>query len=524
MHPQNEKLQDYSVQEKFISLDQEKNNLGEFVEIMTETIYKIFKLLQGSETVGYQSVIGFDKKTFPLVKKRFGLEAFPEKGESVQDFFQDIDQKIQPFVSPGSPNYFGHMLPALNMSAIIADTVANILNQNVIAEHVAPSLTYMENQVVGYLADLIGYEQDKAVGAIVSGGTTANHTALLVARNKSLPGVAEKGVTKALQDYNGIHGTKYSDIAILSGEDSHYSIEKLASYVGVGSEGNHKIAYLNDQMDPVKLDAKIRELKQKNVLPIAIVATAGSTEKGHIDDLKAIAQVAKEHKVYLHIDAAHGGGFLVDPELKAKYFQGIEEADSVTIDGQKMLYTNYSCGGIIFKNRFYREYLKQSARYVLDTQDEEVENHGKYTIEGSRGGSGILQLWSSIRTFGKEGYLKINQQLLTRTQEFRDILLKNSNFEILSGESPLNLVCFRYVNPCFSEGALNELNRLLAKEIFQDGEFFVSNSTIDGKNCFRVVIMNLSTEKKHLQAFLSKCNQIVSEQIEITEVKTKELV
>ncbi|MDP2103852.1 MAG: pyridoxal-dependent decarboxylase, partial [Candidatus Gracilibacteria bacterium] len=318
-----------------------------------------------------KATFGFDH-ALADIKNTYARGKFPETGKSVNDVMRLFFDTYEMGINPGSPSYMGHMLPALNRIALAAGVIANVLNQNMIAHEVAPIFTQMENQVISFLADLIGYDIMKSGGAIVSGGTNANHTAMLVARNRLLPGVEKHGVHKALRAYNKDNNTDYEDFVIFVGEDAHYSIEKLAGYIGIGSDQVRIIPCIKGShttLDTHRLEEMIQEAENNKELVIGISITAGTTEKGNVHNIDDIMRVAKNgpngKEFYVHVDAAHGGGFLTNDTIKGKLFQGINQADSVTIDGHKMLYTNYGCGGIIFKDQESLGYIKQSAPYVL---------------------------------------------------------------------------------------------------------------------------------------------------------------
>lgn len=499
---------------RFWFINQENHALvSEYVRQVSE---KVFQCLLSEKAV-INSNIGL-REIAPL----FPIQGFPTTGNSLVDFSQEVLTKW-PVINFGTANFFWQMHPARNIPAIIAGYTSSLLNQNLIAEEVSPVFTQMENQVIGYLSDIIGYNIHESWGSVTSGGTIANLTAMMVARNTTLgndgDGVAENGIQWALEKYNQINGTSYTDVELFVWEDNHYSIEKLAWYTGIGSKKIRTIPYKKGwfTLDTDFLRSSIEEAEARKKLIIGIFITAGTTEKGHIHDIAKVIDIAKNigqngRAIYVHTDAAHGWGFLVDEELKNEYFQWIEDSDSVTIDGHKMFYTNYACWCIVFKNKKSLECVKHSAKYIMD-ENSLNENHGQYTIEWSRSTGGVFQLWSSIQSFWRDGYTTLVRKTIDTTRAFRELLEQENDFEILSWDSPLNLICFRYrplgIN---DEEKLNQVNSLLKEQMYSDGQYYVWDTTIDDKKCFKAVFVNPEIQRTSLTGFIEKIRELYIQQ------------
>ncbi|MFA6461016.1 MAG: aminotransferase class V-fold PLP-dependent enzyme [Candidatus Woesearchaeota archaeon] len=469
-------------------------------------------------------------------KTKFALGSFPTQGLPLEEVILDLDKHTDPSVRFNQ--YFnGEMHPHDNIPAFAAGFVSKFLNANAIAHCVSPSLSYMETLTTRWLAELVGYdhsasgliteelnpEQLKKLelipsGNIVCGGTVANLTALLVARNKLLRdktgsvndiGVEEKG----LLEY-GL-GNDIPGVVMFCSENAHYSIQKLAGYIGIGSQ-NVILIGVDEQgrMRPELLQAEIEKAKANKKKVLAVVATAGTTGNGAIDPLEKIADITEREQIYLHVDAAHGGGFLTSEKMKPK-FKGIERADSVTIDGHKMLYTNYPCGGIVFKNKLDPvESLKQSAKYILDRASEHY-NLGKSTVEGSRSTDGTLQLYASIRALGKEGYELIVDHTVAMTRYLYEAVQQSPVLEAFH-EPEMNVLCLRYIPQGWDRKTkveeINELNVRLNENIYRDGEFYLGETEMkkEGQNCKvqRAIIMHPYVETYDLDRLVRKVEEI----------------
>lgn len=499
-------------------------NRDETVQMLVESVQKCLDIILANNSedgTHPKAVFGF-RDGLPDVKKSFARWTFPKKWSSIEEVTKLFFDNYKMGINPGSPTYMGHMLPSLNRIALISGVIASILNQNMIAHEVAPVFTQMENQVVSYLANLIGYDIQKSGWAIVSWGTTANHTAMLVARNRLIPWIERHWVHKALKIYNEANNTDFEDIVIFVWDDAHYSIEKLAGYIWIWSEQVKKIPFRNGSHSDLDIDilhTMIDNAEKNKQLLMGISITAGTTEKWNIHNIKEILWVAKHRptskEIYVHVDAAHGWGFLTNNTIKDKYFEGIQNADSVTIDGHKMFYTNYGCGGIIFKDQKSLWYIKQSAPYVLP-ENSENENHGSYTLEWSRGSVGTIELWMSTHFIAKEWYSVIMNELIYKSKMLERLLHDDERFEIL-WEVELNVLCFRYIPRTYlinSEESINNFNTLLRQKLLHDGDYYLSGTEIEKKSCFRTVIMNLPTKEQHIEKLIAKLHLLSNEIIE----------
>lgn len=465
--------------------------------------------------------------------ERYGIknnEQFPERGRSLQEVIINIDQNTNPSVR-FNQHFMGEMHPHDNIPAFVANYVSSFLNGNTIAQCVSPSLTYIEQLVTQWLADLVGYDHNSGgvltrglteedirkleltpSGNITSGGTIANLTALTVARNKL---------------YRGQPGEKIknSELVIFCSENAHYSMQKLAGIINLEPQNIIKIPVdENQRMNPEFLADEIKKAKYQHKKIVAVVATAGTTGCGAIDPIDKIADITEKEGIYLHVDAAHGGGFLTSRQMREK-FKGIERADSVTIDGHKMFYTYYPCGGIVFKDKSDPvNFLKQNANYILGKG--EHYDLGKSTIEGSRGTNGALQLYASILALGREGYETITDHTVKMTKYLAG-LIDQSNVLQRTYDPEMNLLCFRYVPQSLDLvkdlERINELNKELNQKIYSDGNFYLGEDKIiiSGEECNvqRAIIMHPYVETYNLDALIEKVecigNKIFAEMKEV---------
>lgn len=482
-----------------------ESNSEEVIKLLSETSKKVIECLMIKRN---QAIINSEIWVDNLWLD-FPLENFPENW-SIEELDKSLDlilSNILPNYS--SPNYFWHMLTSLNSWSLLASNLANIFNQNIIAQEVWPTFTQIENVVIWYISELIWYDKLKSWWTITSWWTNANHTALLVARNKILPWVSENWLTDSLEKYNLLNGTNYKKVVMLYWADSHYSIEKLCWYIWIWTKNSKTIPYKDwkSELDIEKMEEIIEDCEKNNILILWVVITAWTTEKWYVHNIDEVSLVTNKwqnwRSIHLHIDAAHGWWFLVDPIIKDKLFNWISEADSVTIDGHKMFFTNYSCGWIIFKDKNDMEYIKHSADYVIPELTNH-DNHWAYTLEWSRWASWVYQLYINIKTMWREGFIKSIRRLIDNKKYLESRLNKfKDHFEILNSWSDLNVLCFRINLEWKSDDELNLLNDSVKNELFKNWKYYVSSTTINWFKAFRSVFMNPLNIEENIDEFIS---------------------
>lgn len=517
--------------------------------------------------------------------------AFPASTGKLEDVVVEVDKETNPSIR-FNEHFMGEQHPYGLMSAMFAGYIGLHLNENAIAQVVSPTTSFLEKKVTAWLADLASenggfygvrdgitdeeFSKMKIIpsGNIVGGGTVANLTALLVARNKLLHmeleeqdlftlerlknegrisdnqykslkdkrkiGVAEVGLRQFVQPaefdplYEIIKRNPFAsrDLVILTSDQAHYSITKLGGYIGVGTENCWKVKTdENYRMDVNDLQEKLDQAKNDGKVVVAVVATAGTSGMGSIDPLNQIADVleSNEDPIYFHVDAAHGGGFLASSSFKEK-FKGIERADSITMDGHKMFYTHYSCGGIIFKDKTDpAKFLKQSAPYILDKNESHYDS-GKSTVEGSRGVGGILQLFAAIKSLGFEGYGVVLDHIHEMTKYLGRIADDDPEVEKLN-DPELNIISIRYVPDGLDKErdseTINEINTRINQEMYRSGKFYLGSNVVGERNSVvqKIVVVNPYTTTTTMDLVLREVKTVGNRMYrEVMEEKNERIV
>lgn len=473
------------------------------------------------------------------IEKDFADSRVPEKPIFVSEHTQFLlDKLVARSVHTASPSFVGHMTSALPYFMLPLSKIMIALNQNLVKTETSKAFTPLERQVLGMLHRLV-YEQDSefyskwmhnpefALGAMCSGGTIANITALWAARNLSLPpegkfqGVASEGLFRALRYYG------YEGAAVLVSKRGHYSLKKTADVLGIGRD--YLIAIDTDddnRMDIDALRARCAELKKEKICILAIVGIAGTTETGHVDPLEELADVAREFKAHFHVDAAWGGPTLFSHRYK-HLLKGIELADSVTLDAHKQLYVPMGAGLVVFKSPEKLKAIEHHANYIVRKGSRDL---GSNTLEGSRPGMAML-VHSGLKIIAREGYEILIDQGITKAKTFAGLINAHPDFELISAPE-LNILTYRY---CPSEvqaflpkadsvtmdkinAVLDRITKFIQKAQREKGLSFVSRTRLEPRkyeqrSCvvFRVVLANPLTTVEILEDILTEQASIASE-------------
>ncbi len=511
-----------------------------------ESLHRIFTMAEAPDsTLGRieqemsQNLVGFlnnhivaSNNALTDIEQDFICPHIPEQPEFVSDHMHHLlDKLVAQSVHTASPSFIGHMTSALPAFILPLSKLMVGLNQNLVKVETSKAFTPLERQVLGMMHNLVYHKDDSfyhtwmhsaehSLGAFCSGGTVANITALWVARNKLLKadgdfkGITRSGLFSALQHYD------YQGLVILVSERGHYSLKKSADILGIGQDSVIAIETdENNKIDCQKLAQKCQQLQEKNIKILSIVGVAGTTETGNVDPLDKMADIAHQYQCHFHVDAAWGGATLLSN--KHKYLlDGIERADSVTIDAHKQMYVPMGAGVVLFKDPSSVADIEHHAEYILRKGSKDL---GSHTLEGSRPGMAML-LYASLHIISRPGYELLINQAIEKAQYFADIINKHEDFELIT-KPELCLLTYRYVPKAVhallkradeeQQSLLNELlgklTEFIQKRQREDGRSFVSRTRIQvarygGEKIivFRVVLANPLTSKENLQDILTE--------------------
>jgi aromatic-L-amino-acid decarboxylase len=427
----------------------------------------------------------------PATLTKLFTEPLPEHPSTAEEVFAELEQKLLPYCTHvGHPGYMGLITPSPNPIGVIADFICSALNQNISAYSIGPSGVAMERRTVRWLTDLLGYGEN-AGGNLTSGGMMANFIGLKLARD-SVSGdrIQQEGVQQRW--------------AVYASEERHVSVDKAVDAVGLGREALRGLP--TDSAFRVRLDAleaAIAEDRKRGVRPMCIVGMFGTTNTGAIDPVRELRKIADREGMWLHADAAYGGGMLLSHAWPMGN-QGLELADSVTIDPHKWFYAPLDAGAILVKDdRRLTASFGIKPAYLTDEFDRANERYQYYLhgFEQSRRFRG-LKVWMSFKRYGASQIGEWIDNNVRQAKHLYSLVAEHPDFEPAC-EPPLSAICIRYRGADLDQAQSRELHTEVARRIEQSGKFWFSTTELKGKMYFRISPVNFRTRTEHMDQLLA---------------------
>jgi glutamate/tyrosine decarboxylase-like PLP-dependent enzyme len=383
---------------------------------------------------------------------------------------------------PASPRFFGYVFGSGEPVGALGEFAASVLHQNAAAWRSAPAAIAIERTVIRWLASAVGCAG--FTGSLTLGGSSANLMGLCLARE-----------AKAPANQSGVQGG-----VIYCSTEAHMSIPKAAALLGLGHDAVRLIAV--DEAFRMRTedlrDAIARDL-QHGKLPIAVVASAGTTATGSIDPLNTIADICREFGLWLHVDGAYGAlGSLAIPDA----FSGMARADSLSLDPHKWLYQPTGCGCLLYRDASAAQAaFAHSGEYARALSDDPIEGFAFFeeSMELSRPFR-ALKLWLSLRYYGLRAFQESIQEDLRLAQVLADSIDAEPRLERLAPVA-LSAVCFRYVG---GDGDLDALNRSILTRVVRRGHVYISNAMIHNKFALRACIVNHRSTEDDVRSVVSE--------------------
>lgn len=406
-------------------------------------------------------------------------------------FYQNI---LQHSMHIHHPKYMGHQVSAPLPLSVIGSMVSSLLNNGMAIYEMGAASSALEKIVTDDLCAKIGYKNGS--GIITSGGSLANLTGLLAARNNKIPeNIWEEGQVK--------------DYAVLVSSESHYCVDRALRIMGFGDKGIQKVMVNEDfKMTPDRLERAYANAERQGIKIFALVVNAPSTSTGKHENLVQMAEFCKAKNLWLHVDAAHGGGAIYSKTYK-DLLNGIEHADSVVIDGHKMMMMPGLMTFLLFKeSKASYHTFQQRAQYLWeDDQGQEWYNIGKRTLECTKF-MASTKFYLCQKYYGEElfeAYID-NQYQLTET--FAKRLKEHDQFQIAT-KPECNILCFRFYNSEMKENELNKINRSVREQLLQESEYYIVQTLLGDQVFLRMTLMNHLTRVEILDELIERILKII---------------
>ncbi|HZI18460.1 MAG TPA: pyridoxal-dependent decarboxylase [Pyrinomonadaceae bacterium] len=430
----------------------------------------------------------------PAELARLFDEPLPADGSADEELLARFTADVLPHaMNIPDPRYFGLFNPTPLAVAVWADALASAVNQNGAVWRNSPSASAVEDRVVRWLCQLVGYGPD-SFGTLTSGGSEANMLALKCARDRAARGARDRGLRDA---------EARGRLTVYASEQSHYSIAKSLDIIGLGRDSLRKIE--TDERFHIRTDllrgAIAADLAAGHT-PVCVAGAAGATSTGVVDPLEELADIAREHGLWFHVDAAYGGALAFSEEHRAR-LSGIERADSVTVDPHKWMFVPFACGGLLVREgkSVLREAFDITAEYMNeDRGGSDVEfDFLRYGQLGTRRFN-ALKIWMALKRLGVRGYAEIVERQIELTRHLARRLAETPGF-VLVGEVETALCCARFEpDECRgrSDVELDDLQRALQQRVERGGEAWFATTILKGRRALRFNVNSFLTERRHV--------------------------
>jgi aromatic-L-amino-acid decarboxylase len=448
-----------------------------------------------------------DKRVFPDVEPRTANQLFteglPEGPTSLDRVLQEVEEKLLPYcTNVGHPGYMGLITPSPNPVGILGDFICSALNQNIGAYSIGPSAVAMERRVVRWLTDLCGYDEH-AGGNLTSGGMMANFIGLKLGRD---------AVTRDQAQHRGVQ----ERWAVYASEERHVSVDKAVDCIGLGREALRPLPTVAKfQVRVDALEEAIARDKKDGVRPMCIVGIVGTTNTGAIDDIRALRRIADREGMWLHADAAYGGGMLLSRETPMRG-AGLELADSITIDPHKWFYAPLDAGAVLVKDqRRLTASFGMKPSYLTDEFDQGNERYQYYVhgFEQSRRFRS-LKVWMSFKRYGTRQIGEWIDNNVRQARHLYELAHNDSEFEPAS-EPPMSAICIRYTGAKLDDAEAKKLHAEVAQRVEHSGRFWISTTELKGRTWFRINPVNFRTRQEHMDELFvllrEECNAVAKE-------------
>jgi aromatic-L-amino-acid decarboxylase len=414
----------------------------------------------------------------------------PERGSTFAELFADFEAHVLPGVTHWNhPGFFAYFAISGSGPGILAELLTAALNVNGMLWRTSPAATELEQRALEWLAQLLGSPADW-FGIITDTASISTMLALAAAR-EAHPELAIRT--------RGMAGR--SDVPVLriyTSAQSHSSVDKGAITLGFGHDNVVHIPVDREwRMRADALADAIAADRRRGYLPLAAVATVGTTSTPSIDPVPAIAQICRREGVWLHVDASYGGIAAVVPELR-HVLDGVDQADSFVTNPHKWLFTPVDCSAFYTRRPdVLRRAFTLVADYLVTTAPDDVTNYMDYGVQLGRRFR-ALKLWAVIRLFGATGLADRVREHCAMAQEFASWVDAAPDWERVA-PVPFSLVCFRHVPRGLSPEEVNAHNAAILDRVNASGRVYLSHTKLDGRYVLRLAIGNIRTERRHVE-------------------------
>ncbi len=403
-----------------------------------------------------------------------------------------FDRVIPKSFNTAGPGYLAYIPGGGLPQSAVADLVADATNRYVGVYAAAPGLAQIEWNVIKWFCEIVGYPPS-AGGVLTSGGSLSNFSALVTARRELLP-------------------EQFLDGTLYVSDQTHHSIQKAAMLAGFPPDNVREVASDDRfRIRPAELSRAIAADRARGKTPFAVVGNAGTTNTGAVDDLDALADIARDERLWFHVDGAYGGFFALT-ERGRRAFRGLERSDSVSLDPHKGLFLPYGTGCLLVRDlAALKRAHALSAEYLPPMQEEEdLPDFNLLSPELSRDWRG-LRVWLPIQLHGIEPFRRNLDEKLDLTLWATEELRRIEGLEIVA-EPQLSIVAFRLNRPGLDSARLDSLNREWMDRVNRRKRVYLTGTVLGGRFALRICVLSFRT---HLDRMREGLDDLRAAAIEI---------
>jgi glutamate/tyrosine decarboxylase-like PLP-dependent enzyme len=423
----------------------------------------------------------------PVEQRTYGPlhDPMPESGE---DAGQALDQLFHEMVEKGfnvpSANYFGLMNPTPTYMGVLAETMVAALNPQLATLARSQLASKIELETIRWIGQRVGWPGEFN-GTFTSGGNEANFSGLALALAAQFPASIDDGVAS-------IGGQP----VVYASAESHHSLDKSAGLLGIGRKALRRVAVQESlQMDLTALERAIAEDRDAGRKPFCVVATAGTTNSGAVDDLEAIAGICRRHNVWLHVDGAYGAAAIFSDRHRG-ILRGIELCDSLTIDPHKWLAVPFAAGVILTRHpEILQHAFSVAAPYMPKAAGAVLPDNARISVQWTRR-MNSLKLWLTLRVHGRKGYEDLIDRQMGLARSFAEWVQSSEEFE-LGTPQVLPIVTFQVKG--VEARQRTAIHASIVEEVTHDGQRWISETVVNGRSVLRMMVISYLTGERHLR-------------------------
>ncbi|MGB8128288.1 MAG: pyridoxal-dependent decarboxylase [Candidatus Angelobacter sp.] len=423
------------------------------------------------------------------------LRSFADLGEPLPELGADavsvLDQLCSDMMTEGfhvpSANYFGLMNPTPTYMAVLAEALVAALNPQLASLARSQLAARIERETVRWIGQRVGWDKPFD-GTFTSGGNEANFSAMAMALAMHFPQTVEDGLVSAA-----------AKPVLYTSSEAHHSLDKSAGLLGLGRKALRRIPVnAAAQMDAAQLEAHIPQDKAKGLAPFCVVATAGTTNSGAIDDLISVAAICKRHQLWFHLDGAYGAAAIFSDRHR-ELVRGVELADSLTIDPHKWLAMPFAAGVVLTSHpEALQQAFSTSTPYMpKKTGSAPLLDNFQVSTQWSRR-MNSLKLWLTLQVHGRQAYEELIDRQLKLAAFFANWVRSSELFE-LAAPQVLPIVNFRIKRAGITDEARRAAHEAIVHEVTRDGRRWISTTLVGGQSVIRMMVISYLTGHRHLE-------------------------